>query len=763
MPLANTSPGVFLVRAFAFIGLGIALSSCGGGGGSTGGTSTSSTPAPMLSDFSMTTAEIPQGLSAAMGTLSGTLRFNDADGNLSSATLRIYNSSNNLIGSSTSSLQGLSATSGYLTLSGSLPIDSLASYTFRITVTDAAGNISNEVSALVRIVASNIRATVVSNTGLQPSYLTAINSNLYWTERGQDALKSAPTSGGEAIVRATRMTNPTALAFMGTDMIWLDTGPANSIWTNTCDPASRAIKRSSANGSTVLLAAGAACNTIGTDMTTDGSNVYWASADVGEWSAINSTPVAGGTSQKIFSTNNARVVSLATRSGILYWMDRISRSEGDGAIHRMSTIGGAVTTLVSDINVVSHTFAVDDSAVYYASSDNGSTSTLWAQSLAGGTPVALATGLATPLKIVAITGKILWIDASSVNSIATTGGSRAVLATTSSTPIDLLVNGSTVIWTESTGAVHGETGALKSVPLSGGAVTLLHDGDAAPRQLAIDSNGHINWTEGGTVGLAEGFSRVARLTTSNTVETVLTGLATEAARFRATGTDLYIADGWQIKRLPMAGGLPQIIASADGPIGFIDLDSTSVYWTSASNATVYSAPLSGGTTTTLIDSDIIGTQATAMGDLRVTSNGKLVWGVSSPYIRRIISISASTPGATASIVADITDYPGNILADDSFAYFNTSGGFLSKTSLSGGVTTNLAPMHNPPIAMYMDGSFIYWLGGHGVEKVAVTGGANTTVMMLTGNSGNNAQNLAIDVANIYWTDSSTKQILAVPK
>lgn len=758
-----------LARNAALLAWGLLLTGCGGGGSDASGSasSTSSTPAPVISitDPSSGTVDIAQepGSTKAVNIY---LHWTDTDANASSATFLTYNSNNLLIDTATYNLPATPGqTTGTSIFIRSISTSAATTYSIRITATDSAKNVSNEVSLLVRVVPSNLTAAVVAATGLQPSYLTAVGGSLYWTERGHDAIKSAPTSGGSASVRATRMINPTALAFVGSDMIWLDVGPRDSVWNHTCDPSSRAIKRTNPGGTTLLLATGGACNVASTDAVIDGTSVYWASADApGEWGAINVTPISGGTSQKIFSTDSASIAALAARSGTLYWMDRISRTYGDGAIHSLTFPGGA-NTLVSDINVVSNTFAVDDTAVYYASSDNGSTSgpsTLWAQPLSGGTPIALATSLATPIKIIAAAGKVLWIDATSVNSVDVTGGGRATLATTANTPISLMVNGSEVIWSESTGTVHGETGSLKSVPVAGGAVMTLYQGGAAPRQLAIDGSGRINWTEGGSVGMTEGFARIARLTASN-VETVLTGIATEAARFVATSSDLYIADAWQIKRLPLNGGLPQIISVNDGPIGFIAVDASSVYWTSSINASVHRAPISGGLATTLISSDAVGTQATPISNLQVTSSGALVWGVGSPYIRRIVSIPASAPSTTASIVADINNFPINIMTDSSYAYFDTGAFTLSKAPLSGGGIVSLAPINNPPLATVMDGSTIYWLVGHGIGKVPVSGGSNTMVLLLSINSGNWVSNLAVDDSRVYWTDFVNQRIMATPK
>jgi hypothetical protein len=354
---------------------------------------------------------------------------------------------------------------------------------------------------------------------------------------------------------------------------------------------------------------------------------------------------------------------------------------------------------------------------------------------------------------------VIWIDAHSVNAVPSTGGSISVLATTLQVPVSVLISGANVLWTESSGAVHGETGVLNSVPITGGAVSTLYSGGTAPQQLAVDSASQIYWTEGGQVGLNEGFARIARLSAGNVADTVVAGLNAEAARFVATATDLYVADQWQIKRVPLSGGYPHIVASSDGPIAFLTADNTRVYWTNANDASVHSALMTGGSTLTVVTGATLGGEATPFGNIRVSPGGALVWGVADPTHRRILSVPSDSATAATAVLADVPDYAQDIWVDAQYAYFGPTGiEMISKVPLSGGALIPIASMNNPPDSIVLDGSTLYWLTGQGISKVPVSGGPGSSVLIFTGNNGNISRHLAVGATNVFWTDIAAQQI-----
>src|SRR5512134_2587903 len=141
MRMKSTSLVIFAI-CMAF-----ALAACGGGGGGGGGMIGT---APTISDLQYSPRA--EYVSTTSTTFGGSFLFSDPDGDLSSVTLIIADSSGATISTTTESIQGAAGlTSGTIggSVSCSLPVAD--NYTLQVFVTDAEGMQSNVLSGPVRI------------------------------------------------------------------------------------------------------------------------------------------------------------------------------------------------------------------------------------------------------------------------------------------------------------------------------------------------------------------------------------------------------------------------------------------------------------------------------------------------------------------------------------------------------------------------------------------------------------------------------------
>jgi hypothetical protein len=738
--------------------LGLALSACGGGGGG-GGSSTPLTP-PSISNLAYTPTSVPVSL-AGNFTVNGTLNFADSGGDVASLTVRITDAGGAQISTVTQNIAGAGGqTTG--TLSGAFQVTAatVGTYTIHVTVADNRGSQSNELTGPFQVLPVDSQAAVVATTGPAPAALSSANGRLYWSEPGTNALLAVAVSGGSTTTLTTRVVDIQAMGFVGTDVIWEDDRPVGQ---GVCGSSTtqRVISRTSANGLTAVLDRGYSCRYSTGDIVVVGGTVYWTSSTVSpDTYALHATPIAGGASTVVYQ-GNTPIVALIGLSGALYWMEnRFATSTG--AIRAVTAPGGPITTLASGFDSAANTFAVDGTNVYYTTPNYPRsvppfTETLVAQPLAGGAAATISGAISTPIRLAVTAGNVVWTDASGVNAIPVGGGAITQLAATASHPNDLLIDGGNALWSESSGFGHGESGAIRSVPVTGGSISTVYQGGDAPQRLAMDASARLNWTEGGSVGLVEGFSRVARLTAGNAVQTVLSGISSPSPAFVVNATDLYVADLQRIKRVPLAGGMPENVAATDesqAPAS-LAVDGSRVYWDSTLQGSAYSAPLGGGPVTLLASA---GAQSGPGGSIRVGTDGKVYWSAGANLL------SAPLAGGAPGVVTQ-QGPTGAFVIDATHAYFVDSITHdMLVQPLAGGASTALTSGNafSAGAQLVMDGANVYVMSGNEIVKVALAGGAITPVLYFVSGAPANTT-FAVDGTKVYWTEPAAMDIRASAK
>jgi hypothetical protein len=211
-------------------------------------------------------------------------------------------------------------------------------------------------------------------------------------------------------------------------------------------------------------------------------------------------------------------------------------------------------------------------------------------------------------------------------------------------------------------------------------------------------------------------------------------------------TDVYVRQGpltgaTTIATVPKSGGaLATFVADPDGIFQFT-IDATNIYWTTSLGA-IKKASLAGGSSATLT------TKAQA-GQERVEATGGYVYLPQDGAIDRVTT-TATAPMGLSSIAVD--NAVNDFAVSDSAIYLTAPGaqdsaGLVESVSLASGVVTELAGARNRPQAIATDGANVYWSDFSGIQKVAISGGAPMSIATANTNG-----RLFVDNGFVYWAN-----------
>jgi hypothetical protein len=274
----------------------------------------------------------------------------------------------------------------------------------------------------------------------------------------------------------------------------------------------------------------------------DGTNVYWTSA--GAQNRVFSAPLGGGSPQQL-ATGQGDPREIALDNGVLYWANFGIGSGNTASIAHYSLPNGPASQLVSSLPTGAWGIAVDGTHVYWANQTAGTISrdtigtATGAQELAsalqtpwdvvidnthvywtdydgsdvrrvpkgGGTQQVLANGLGRPLGLTRDGGNLFWADSGQDKLVqfAVAGMTQLVLADVQTSPSAVAeptyvaTDGTHLYWTNFAGGASA-AGSVARVPVGGGNVTIMADGQTEPYHIAVDGT-HVYWTTlaGGTV------------------------------------------------------------------------------------------------------------------------------------------------------------------------------------------------------------------------------------------------------------------------
>jgi hypothetical protein len=278
-----------------------------------------------------------------------------------------------------------------------------------------------------------------------------------------------------------------------------------------------------------------------TTLTVDTTSVYWTTV-TSTLTGIDvmKASLCGGTATTLASGQSMNPSLLAVGSTDVYWVTLEGGADGPGQVMQVPLEGGTPTALAT--KVLPTALALDAANLYWTDEATG---TVMKVPLAGGTPVPLVgSGTSGGFGSVAVdaTDAYWWANQYGLRKVPLAGGDVTTLVP-DTVPIGdfwhFVLSGENLYF----GADLGPY-ALLTVPVTGGAPTVLASGPDVVGSLAVDGTSAY-W-----------------LSSSACMPGSCTGLVMKVPL--GGGTPVPIASGWPV--------------STDG-LGGITVDATSVYWT----------------------------------------------------------------------------------------------------------------------------------------------------------------------------------------
>lgn len=553
-----------------------------------------------------------------------------------------------------------------------------------------------------------------------------------------------------------KMGVPAGIAVRGDDVFWSER--RNGFAPSGCAGAGviGVVNRTSiVQHTTETIALGDACAEVTGDVVVASGSVYFLSSTVSpEVYEIRRVADSGGSVSTIHATSR-RVVRLAGDATHLYWMESDMGPEADTAIWRLPLAGGAVERVAGGMGMLIQFqggFTVADGFVYFARPVFGVGWDLVRVPASGGAEMVLAGLDAAPVGYAVVGDRLFWGDAGAVRAVPVAGGAVQLLADGQSSVGALAALADGVAWTEGVCCAHGQAGRVKRLR-SDDTVALLVDGIDDPGAIAAAGD-RIFWAEGGPVGLIEGFGRVASVPAAGgATETLAAGCSVALPDMATNGEDVFFVDRFRIKRADLSGGLPETEVADGFFVGSIAVDAGRVYWVTQPFANLVAAPIGGGPATELAT-------ATSLAEgLRVTAT-HLYWGDGLTAIRRV-ALRGGTPETVADDIAGLSDF---VVVGDSVYFSEQDAGRITRKPLAGG------PPQMFGIAMPFSWIFLasgperlYWIDQAVLSAASFAGGPQEFLAAELASTAGFANGVLADDEAVYWSETAGGTIHALPR
>ena len=314
-----------------------------------------------------------------------------------------------------------------------------------------------------------------------------------------------------------------------------------------------------------------------------------------------------------------------------------------------------------------------------------------------------------------------------INTLATFNGPNGI------GPVGkLILIDNTLYGTTQGGGGSGNWGTVYSLPISGGAPTILASfstsgGNTPYGGLTLSGNTLYGTTAGGATSVGGG-ATVFSLPISGGVPTVLAslpsgsygGLTLSENTLYGTTVGGGTYNNGTIFSLPVSGGAPTILASFNGENGRIPtcsltLSGNTLYGTTQfggtyGGGTVFSVPISGGTPTILASLDSTSGYGSAVG---VTLSEDTLYGATSvggAYGGGTV-FSLPISGGTPTVLASVTGGNGTELILSGNTLYGTTGSTVFSLPISGGTPTVLDYFNGnngtSPSGLLLDNGILY--------------------------------------------------------
>jgi hypothetical protein len=449
-------------------------------------------------------------------------------------------------------------------------------------------------------------------------------------------------------------------------------------------------------------------------LTTDGTNIFW--------SDPSEAPIkkSSGIWEVVALARTIGVPTGLTLSGQnIFWIDDQNEPSDCGTsglriLYETSLDGTTTTALTQGTNCQNETTAdivVDDSYIYWVSTDAYETSSIMKTPIAGGASTVLVERSPTknPGTISALKGdaaNIYWEEFSDLLSIPKAGGTPVIISGGNTfLRGDFVVSGDAIIFADdySTGTVSTKY-RIMQVSISDGTISTLVNIDSTPNENYV-------------------------------------------GKIVADSTDVYWIDKMSVNKIPLSGGPITKLADVQNYMA-IDLavNQDTVFWTELPQLTAQGGPLkavpkTGGAVTVLHQDDRVTPYKLALAsDYIFWTEGGLDIHDISLYTGFARIAKMPITGATPVTLASGVSQPPPLIAADKNNIYIGDGYAIKEVSLNGGIVERMAITSQPVTAIGTDGTNIYWQAGP-IYKVPISGGAAIALTDASYLSGTSSTNL----------------------
>ena len=638
------------------------------------------------------------------------------------------------------------STDGPTTLASGARLTSLASDGLDVFFADRGSAAQNYADAGIKRVNLAGGSAVVLVTGeLRATDLAVDAVNVYWSDEGAGAVMACAKSGcgGTPTVLASLQAAPRrtitdgSFVYFATDAgvvrcAVAGCGSSPTLLTSTTPPTNSA-------------------------MAVDSQNVYWVSPAGALLSCSTSGCPSGPTTLAVSTDATGGIVSTGTE--VVWaewrWPGRVLKCGADGC-------SGAPIVLASQQDTLTG-LAVVGRDLYWANSDRVGEVLYCSLDGCGGEPTELASGAFTPLGMVATAERVAWLDVSSAQAVvscSTCGCNGAprrlarVVPGSSNTHTNLL--GDVVLahghlaWLDfdvlGVAATYGR-GAVYACDVTascGSSVTVLAGSQSNLNGLTPTDEG-VAWIS--PLAAAAAPSTIVAASLAAPTLRMVSSSEQQPYAITSDATHIYWVDGGDapevseggagpntytngtVKRAPLGGGIPEVLASAlvgTGAMG-VAVDATGVYWTDG--VMVRTVPLAGGSATTLVTGSRNAYAILADGEAAYwydkTASGT-IWrlghgdGAPTPLCSALNVDASNSLDKGAGAMRTLA-------MDSDHVYWTEQGttpyrnGRVMRVSKTGGSASIVTQGQYIPRGLWVEGGFVYYTTAMGTVMRAVAG------------------------------------------
>ena len=444
--------------------------------------------------------------------------------------------------------------------------------------------------AIVRTPLDGSPSTTVASPLAWVTGLASDGASIYWEQRGtgpvsadgsspyDSAIMAVPKGGGTVRTVVNGLRNGAypslppgyipgnwfgtgGIAVLGGDLFFADTDFAGNY---------RVLRVATSGGPlTVLQSSSGSDGTHAVqDLALDGSILFWI-----DKTSVNAVPVAGGPSVQ-HVTGIYEATSLSVGGGSVVWTENVCCSvRQNGLVRSIPVAGGPVTTLASFLDNPGP-ISVDGTGAYWVEAGpygliEGYGRIAHAPLSGGTTFTVVATIFGTRPPLASDGMNVFLADGWRVKEIPLGGGALDAVLVGSWSMIDVATDGASLFGLDTQGNVL-------STPVGGGAGSVLAAGLGGPAGHLREAAGYLYWMDHGDT-----IRRVS--VAGGSIQAVATGLPL-LSDIAADATSVYYAEQQtgRVSMVPAGGGAATVLAAglSSGPAA-LALDATTLYWIDA--------------------------------------------------------------------------------------------------------------------------------------------------------------------------------------